>query len=54
MIDNDVKDFLEVSTYLIVIGETLIKIGRWLKEKQIKKPRKIVESLASVNDKAEP
>lgn len=24
MIDNDVKDFLEVSTYLIVIGETLI------------------------------
>ncbi len=51
MIDNDVKDFLEVSTYLIVIGETLIKIGRWL---QIKKPRKIVESLASVNDKAEP
>lgn len=27
MIDNDVKDFLEVSTYLIVIGETLIKNG---------------------------
>ena len=34
MIDNDVKDFLEVSTYL---GETLIKIGRWLKRKANKK-----------------
>ena len=37
MIDNDVKDFLEVSTYLIVIGETLIKIGRWIKRKANKK-----------------
>ena len=45
MIDNDVKDFLEVSTYLIVIGETLIKIGRWLKANKKapqnrRKPRK--------------
>lgn len=42
MIDNDVKDFLEVSTYLIVIGETLIKIGRWLKKapQNRRKPRK--------------
>ena len=37
MIDNDVKDFLEGSTDRIVIGETLIKRGRWLKRKANKK-----------------
>ena len=30
------KDFLETSTYLIVIGETMIKVGRWL----IRRPNK--------------
>ena len=37
MIDKEVKDFLEVSTYLIGIGETLIKIGSWLSSKANKK-----------------
>lgn len=39
MIDNDVKDILEVSSYVIVIGETLIKIGRYLKNKKRKAPQ---------------
>ncbi len=36
MID-DIKDALETTTYLIVIGETMIKVGKWILRKSNKK-----------------
>lgn len=39
MTDNSLKDYLDIAVDLIVIGESLVKIGNTILNKSHKKPR---------------